>query len=330
MGLQIILKNSDKKLKTKVLVTGASGFIGQSLCARLLNDGYLVAGVVRKNCSVNDIEVVVVGDIGRSTKWDDALVDVDVVVHLAARAHVLKETEKTPLEKYRETNLYGTEQLARSAAIKGVKKFIFLSSIGVNGEVTTKNLKFKPDDIPKPHNDYSNSKWEAEEVLAKIGRKTGMEFVIIRPPLVYGEGVKANFHNLLCWLNKGVPLPFGAIKNKRSFISLYNLVDFIVTCIEHPKSAGQIFLVSDGDDLSTTELFYKLSYLLDRKTYLLEINEKIVKLLLSILGLNKLKHRLCCSLQIDVSKNKSLLGWDPPASVDEGLNKTVKSFLKNG
>jgi len=311
--------------KSDILITGATGFIGRRLCERATQEGRAVRRAVR--CS-GVLDGVVVGNLDADTDWSTALKGIETVVHLAARVHIMMDTVKDPLEEFRKVNTVGTLNLARQAAESGVKRFIYLSSIKVNGEATQLGSPFTPDDIFVPNDPYALSKYEAEQGLLKLAENSQMEVVIIRPPLVYGPGVKANFLNMIKWLYRGVPLPFGLIHNKRSLVALDNLVDFIITCIDHPAAANEVFLVSDGEDLSTTELLTRASVSLGKKSRLLPVNQRLLELGLKLIGKKNLAQRLCGSLQVDVSKAKELLNWKPAISVNESLRKTVKYYLK--
>lgn len=254
---------------------------------------------------------------------------VDVVIHCAARVHVMHDQAVDPLIEFRKVNLAGTLNLARQAAAAGVQRFVFISSIKVNGEGTAPGMPYHADDAVTPLDAYGISKHEAEQGLLALAAETGMEVVIIRPVLVYGPGVKANFLNMMSWLYKGIPLPFGAIYNKRSLVALDNLVDLIVTCIDHPAAANQVFLVSDGDDLSTTDLLRRMGRALGKPARLIPIPSKWLEFGARLLGKQALAQRLCGSLQVDISKTRELLGWTPPVSVDEGLRKTAEYFLEH-
>ena len=260
------------------------------------------------------------------TDWTQSLLDCEVVIHAAARVHVMRESSKDPLASFRKVNVEGTLNLARQAAAKGVRRFIFISSIKVNGEETF-GVPYTADSEPAPVDPYGISKLEAEQGLMSIASQTGMEVVIIRPVLVYGPGVKANFLSMMKWLSQGIPLPFGAINNRRSLVALGNLVDLVVTCIDHPKAANQKFLVSDGDDLSTTMLLNKMAQALNKPARLLPIPSFFLKLAAFLLGKQSLSQRLCGSLQVDIDKNRELLGWKPPLSVDSALGATARDFL---
>jgi nucleoside-diphosphate-sugar epimerase len=318
-------------LRTKVLVTGATGFVGSAFLARTASDGqFLLRAVLRREVQglPSEIETVFVEGLTAATVWIAALQDIDVVVHAAARVHVMQDTSTDPLTEFRRVNVEGTLNLARQAATAGVKRFIFISSIKVNGEVTLLDKPFVSDDPPAPIDPYGISKLEAEQGLQLLAKKTGLEVVIIRPPLVYGPGVKANFAAMLKWLDKGVPLPFGAIQNRRSLIALDNLIDFILTCIEHPQAANQIFLVSDGEDVSTAELLRKTANAMGKKSLLLPVPVGAMRFMAKLLGKEAVADRLFGSLQVDISKARNLLGWIPPISVDEGLRRTVLGLKK--
>lgn len=311
--------------KSKLLITGASGFIGGHLCRYASSEGWPVRGVVRDEAVEN---TVLVPDVSRNTDWSSALKGCGMVVHLAARAHIMSDTAKEPLEEFRKVNTYGTLNLAQQAADSGVKRFIYLCSIKVNGESSPLDSPFTPDDVFMPTDPYALSKYEAEKGLLRIAKKTKMEVVIIRPPLVYGPGVRANFLTMIKWLNKRVPLPLGAIHNRRSLVAVDNLVSLITVCIEHPAAANQIFLVSDDEDLSTSQLLNRILQSLSKRTWLLPMNQKVLEFCLGVIGKKDLAQRLCGSLQVDISKTKNLLNWSPLVSIQDELNKTVKHFIK--
>lgn len=316
------------KKNGNVLVTGANGFIGRQFCARLNECGYLVKAASRNSDNQIDVtEHVQVNGIDCNTDWSYALKEVSVVVHLAARVHVMSDKSSNPLAEFRKVNVEGTLNLAEQAAKAGVKRLIFLSSIKVNGENTELNRPFTAEDIPKPEDPYGLSKLEAEQGLLKISKKTGMEVVIVRPPLVYGAGVKANFAMMLRLLKLGLPLPFGSVNNnRRSFIGIDNLVDFLMLCIHHPAAANQIFLVSDDEDISTAMLLKKLGEALGRPAKLINISTKILEVGFKLIGKKTFSQRLLGNLQIDIIKNKNLLGWEPLISVDEGFHQIVKVY----
>ncbi len=308
-----------------VLVTGAAGFIGRALVDRLLGEGVPTVAAVRRPLTGG--RMIAVGDIGPHTDWRGALAGVDCVVHLAARVHVMHERAADPLAEFRKVNVDGTLALARQAVAAGVRRFIFVSSIKVNGEGTAPGRPFAADDAPAPADAYGISKLEAERSLLALAAETGMQIVIIRPVLVYGPGVKANFRGMMAWLNKGVPLPLGAIDNRRSLVALDNLVDLILTCMNHPAAAGQVFLVSDGEDLSTTELLRRMGAALGRPARLLPVPAAWLDGAARLLGKGAVAQRLCGSLQVDIEKTRRLLDWTPPVTVDEALRETARHFL---
>lgn len=307
----------------KVLVTGASGFVGQHLVKELKLQQILVITVGRNNPFSQVDDFYVVKDFSDASTWLEPLAGCDVVIHLAARVHVMKEKSQNPLDEFRKVNVNGTLTLAKQAEKAGVKRFIYVSSVKVNGEFTRENFPFNEIDRPNPQDAYGVSKFEAEDGLLKLAKETNMEVVIIRPPLVYGSGVKANFFSLIQLVKRGIPLPLGAIKNKRSFVYVENLVSLIVCCIKHPAAANQVFLVSDGFDLSTPELIRKIANALGIKPKLIPIPQSIIELIANWMGKKNLIQRLCGNLQLDISKARRLLNWEPPISVDEGMKKTV-------
>lgn len=310
----------------KVLITGASGFVGEALVFRLLMDKKNIpVAAARGATRLQGLCPIVHFDLN-DPKALPVLNDVRVVIHAAARVHVMNETAIDALAEFRKINVEGTLRLAKRAAESGVKRFIFISSIKVNGESTLLGKPFKADDVPAPVDPYGVSKHEAEQALRLFSRETGMEVVIIRPPLVYGPGVKANFLNMMCWLNKEVPLPFGAIRNQRSLVAIGNLVDFVVTCIDHPAAANQTFLVSDGQDLSTTQLLRRLASALQKKPRLLSLPTWLLVLVATILKRRAVAHRICGSLQVDISKNRELLGWVPPINMDKAMRQTAGHY----
>jgi nucleoside-diphosphate-sugar epimerase len=315
----------------RILLTGASGFVGGAVAKQLLRIDSVDLLLAGRRCVPELIPrsvFVPVAEINSATDWVAALVDVEVVVHCAARVHVMNEAASDPLAEFREVNVAGTLNLARQAMATGVKRFIFISSVKVNGEGSEPGRPFTPEDTPAPVDAYGISKMEAEQGLLTLAAETGMEVVIIRPTLIYGPGVKANFLSMMSWLHKAVPLPFGAIYNQRSLVALDNLVDLIVTCIVNPAAANQTFLVSDGEDLSTTELLRRMGVALGKPARLLGVPSWLLEAVAAVLGKKALAQRLCGSLQVDISKTRELLNWSPPVSVDEALRKTAKHFLE--
>jgi nucleoside-diphosphate-sugar epimerase len=309
---------------TKLLVTGASGFVGKAVCNEALKKGFKVRGSLRNYHSHNSpIESVMIPEINSRTDWTSALKKVDVLVHLAARVHVMRETEINPIVLFREINVNGTLNLAYQAVNAGCKRFIFLSSIGVNGHNTQLGHPFSEVDKVAPHNAYALSKWEAEKGLIRIAEETGLQVVIIRPPLVYGYNAPGNFDFLKRAVYRGWPLPFGALNNQRSFVALDNLVDFIITCITHTNAANNSFLVSDGQDLSTAELVRGMAQAASVPLRLLPVPLWVLKAGASMLGKGDVFQRLCGNLQIDISKTRDFLNWEPPVSVEEGLKRAM-------
>ena len=312
-----------------ILVTGASGFIGQALSRELLQNGQSVILATRSSQNIpslyKDARVIKVDLNDNETNWIAHLQSVDTVIHLAARVHVMKEQAEDSLSLYRQINIEGTEKIAKSAVLAGVRRFIYLSSVKVHGEENI--LPYSELDKKAPLDEYGLSKSDAENKLLEIARQSKMEVVIIRPPLVYGPGVKANFYSLFKIVNKNFPLPFGNIDNKRSYVALTNLVNFIIFCIDHPKAANEVFLISDGEDISTTELVEKIAKALDKKKCLISIPVGLMRFLAMILGKRNLTRRLFGSLRVDSSKARELLGWKPVITMDEQLKITADTFL---
>lgn len=311
----------------RVVVTGASGWVGGTLVRHLAAQPSLqVVAPVRQAGSTlpQDVEVVQVGDFSSRTDWRTALNGADVLVHLAARAHVMHDKLADPLAEYRRVNVQGTAHLARQAAQAGVKRFVFISSVKVNGEAALPGQPFTPADTPAPQDAYGLSKHEAEQVLWQVARDTGMEVVIIRPPLVYGPGVKGNFALMVQWVRQGVPLPLGAVYNRRSLVALDNLVDFMALCARperSPQAANQTFLVSDGDDVSTTELLRRVAQAYEVPPRLLTVPAGLMRSAARLLGKAAVADRLLGSLQVDASKARELLGWTPPVTMQAQLRK---------
>ena len=317
----------------RLLVTGASGFVGSALCGVALKRGFAVRAVNRRSPKTvlglekaHDYETVVGPDLNAHGDWRAALAGVDAVVHTAARVHVMNETEADALTAYRKVNVEGTVALARQAAQAGVRRFVFVSSIKVNGEATRPGHPFCADDASSPLDPYGLSKLEAEQCLLQLSAETGMDMVIVRPPLIYGPGVKANFASMMRWVARGVPLPLGCIHNARSMVALDNLLDLLITCLRHPAAAGQTFLVSDGEDVSTTELLRRLAGAMNKKAILLPVPATWLEFGAALIGKRGVTQRLCGSLQVDIEKTRRLLGWSPPLSLDQGLKKAVEGM----
>lgn len=311
-------------MSSRLLITGASGFVGHAVCQQAVCHGFSVNGALRRRGEVpKSVQPFVVCEINGSTDWDSVLRDVSAVIHLAARVHVMHDTAADPLTAFRAVNVDGTLNLARQSATAGVKRFVFVSSVKVNGESTQPGQAFAEADTANPQDAYGQSKHEAEHGLRQLSADTGMEVVIIRPPLVYGSGVKANFAALMRAVQRGWPLPLGAVHNQRSLVALDNLVDFIITCITHPQVANQTFLVSDGQDLSTTELVRGMAQAAGVPARLLPVPVWALQAGASLLGKGAAVQRLCGNLQVDISKARSLLGWVPPVSVQEGLRRAM-------
>ena len=315
----------------RVLLTGATGFVGRGVLERMsaLANLELVATLRRPVPGFPEpIVSLQIPGIDPYTDWEKGLEGIDAVIHSAARVHVMHDTSFDPLAEFRRVNVEGTLNLACQAATAGVRRFIFISSIKVNGERTASGAPYLADAQPAPADPYGISKMEAEQGLRALAAETGMEVVIIRPVLVYGPGVKANFLSMMRWLYKGVPLPFGAIHNRRSLVALDNLVDLIVTCIDHPAGCNQTFLVSDGEDLSTSELLRRMGTALGKPARLLPVPSWLLETGAALLGKKELSQRLCGSLQVDISKTRELLNWAPPVCVDDALCKTAQHFLE--
>ena len=303
----------------KVLVSGANGFIGRALCSHFSSLGHSVVPAVRRSCGMKGEHIV-----GDKPSWMHALAGCSSLVHLAGRAHVMQDHEPDPLQAFRAANVVTTTELANRAVEAGVRRFVFMSTIKVNGEETTPGCRIKPDDLTAPQDPYAISKWEAENGLLEIARNTGLEVVIIRPPLVYGPGVKGNFASLIRWVNSGVPLPLGAILNCRSMIALENLVSFAALCADaeaSPNAKDQIFLVSDGEDVSTSELLRKVAKAYGCTSHLFPLPVGLIRFAARLMSKASLADRLLGSLVIDGSKAREMLGWSPPVTLDEQLKK---------
>ena len=315
-------------MDSRLLVTGASGFVGRAVVQRAAGKGLALRVATRQTVSgwPAGVENVPGLELAPGTDWSEALAGITEVVHCAARVHVMHDTAADPMAEFRMVNTAASLNFARQAAAEGVRRFVFLSTIFVNG-VETCGTPYCAEDRAAPRSPYAVSKLEAEEGLRQIAGETGMELAIIRPPLVYGPGVRGNFARLMRALERGMPLPLGAVTNRRSLVALDNLVDLILTCAQHPAAANQTFLVSDGEDLSTTELLRRTSQALGRPARLLPISGAALRVAATALGKRELAQRLFGSLQVDIAKTRSLLGWAPLVSVDEGLRQTAARFL---
>jgi len=324
--------NQSRAPPKRFLLTGGSGFIGKAACLAFLSLGNSIKLTLRSTSGTSiplGCGSMVFEDIRAKTNWSAALKGVDCVIHLAARAHVMTETKADPLAAYREVNVAGTHRLAEQAAASGVRRLVFLSSIGVNGTFTDGPSSFAAQDVPCPTENYAISKWEAEQALWEVSAKTGLEVAVIRSPLVYGPGVKGNMLRLLQWAARGVPLPLGAVNNARSLIGLDNLVDLLIRCVNHPAAAGQTLLVSDGQDLSTPELIRTLAHSMKKPARLLPVPVPLLRAAGSLVGKRAEVDRLVGSLRVDSSHTRALLGWTPPVSVEAGLKKMADWYLQN-
>lgn len=315
----------------RVLLTGASGFVGRGVQVRLVADGIHRLRCAQRNAPVAPlagVEYCLAPSLEAEADWSQALSGVEAVIHCAARVHVMHEQAADPLIEFRRANVKGTLRLAHQAAAAGVRRFVFVSSIKVNGEFTKPGQAYRADDVSNATDPYGISKREAEDELLALAVESGLEVVIVRPPLIYGPGVKANFLSMMHWLQRGVPLPFGAINNRRSLVALDNLVDLLVVCLTHPAASGQRFLVCDDEDLSTTELLRRLSAALGRSARLLPVPQALIERAAIMLGRRQLNQRLCASLQINMDKTRERLGWAPPLTVEQALAKTAAYYLK--
>ena len=323
-------------MEKRIFITGADGFVGRALAVYMSTQKHQMIAAVRKPhpefarlAEQNKWMLVSVGDIGPETDWQAALDGVEAIVHLAARVHIMHDIAIDPLAQFRMVNVRGTERLAHMAASAGVRRFIFLSSIKVNGEGTPLGQPFTETDSPNPQDAYALSKWEAEQALMKISRETGLEVVILRPPLVYGPEVKANFLRLMQWVAWGVPLPFGATRNRRSLIYIGNLVSAIDACLTHPSAANQTFLVSDGEDVSTSDLIRGLAGEMGRKARLISLPPALLSAVAKMIRKGQEAERLLSSLQVDSSRIRRTLNWQPPYTLQAGIRQTVDWYNRD-
>lgn len=311
----------------RLLVTGASGFVGQAVCVQALRRGLTVRAALRKYGELpGSVEPALVGEINGTTDWGGVLRDVDIVIHLAARVHVMHDEASDPLEEFRRVNVAGTEHLARSAAASGVKRLVYVSSIKVNGEATDGGTKFSEIDSPCPQDPYGVSKHEAEQVLQRIAAETGLEVVIVRPPLVYGAGVKGNFDQMLKVLAQGVPLPLASVRNLRSLVYVENLADALILCATHPAAAGQIYLVSDGEAVSTSVLLRQLGDGMGHPARLFPWPPALLRLAGRLIGKAAQVERLLGSLQVNSGRIRRELNWMPPYTLQQGLQATAEWY----
>ncbi|MBI5429896.1 MAG: SDR family oxidoreductase [Nitrosomonadales bacterium] len=312
------------------LVTGASGFVGRCLCAEMLRRGWQVRAAVRSSAPGPDgAQAVTVGDIDGDTDWTDALRGVEVVFHLAARVHVMKDTSADPLAEFLRVNLEGTANLARQAARAGVQRLVYASSIKVNGEKTSASQPFTELDEADPQDPYGISKWQAEQALQRIAQETGLEVVIVRPPLVYGPGVKGNFISLLAAIDKGIPLPLAGARNARSLVYVGNLADALIACATHAAAAGQTYLVSDGQDVSTAMLAEKIADALGRNSRAFYFPPLLLRGIAALLGRSAQVDRLFGSLRVSDAKIRRELNWIAPCTLDRGLRATADWYRKS-
>lgn len=314
-----------------VLLTGATGFVGHAIAVNLLQQAIPLTCISRKPLApeLAAARVQLLPDINAATDWSACLSGITTVIHCAARVHVMNDTASDPLALFRSVNVDATLNLARQAAAAGARQFIFLSSVKVNGEETRPGAAFTETSPPQPSDPYGISKYEAEQALLELAKTSGMAVTIIRPPLVYGPGVRANFLSMMQWVKKGWPLPLGSIHNKRSFVYLPNLVSLVVKCMNHPAAYNEIFLVSDGQDLSTTELLQSSAEAFDLRSRLLPCPPGLLMWLATLAGRKSAAQRLCQSLQVDIAKARRQLGWTPPYTVRQGLQATARHLAKH-
>ncbi|MEW9047184.1 MAG: SDR family oxidoreductase [Stutzerimonas stutzeri] len=311
----------------QILLTGANGFVGKALLESFCREGHQVVAAARQPiASVEGARYLAIRDMNDTHAWRRAAHGIDAVVHTAARVPIMRGSGDD-LALYRQVNVSGTLTVARAAAAAGVKRFVFISSIKVNGEGTPPGRPFRADDTPGPTDAYGESKLEAEQALTKLASATGMEVVIVRPPLIYGPGVKGNFSTLAKLVETGIPLPLGAVKNKRSLVGIDNLVSLVTRCIEHPAAANQVLLATDGEDLSTAELLRKLAVVRGRPCRLISVPTGLLHVGATLVGKKASAQRLLGSLQADITKTRELLDWDPPYTVDQGLRRCFETRM---
>lgn len=306
-----------------MLITGANGFVGSSLCRRLNAEGIPFVAAVRKKAQNSEYEI---GTITDKVDWSEALTGCDVVVHLAARVHIMDDCALDPLAAFRSTNVDATLNLARQAISAGVTRFVFVSSVKVNGEMTD-GAPFTASDPPAPVDPYGQSKWEAERALTELALNSDLQLVIVRPPLVYGPGVRANFRRLMQLVKMGIPLPLGSVHNQRSMVALDTLVDLLILCCRHPAASGQVFMVSDDHDVSISELLRMLAVAMGKRSRLFPFPPQLIAGTAVCLGKSAVAGRLLDSLQVDIRHTKETLQWRPPVSMELSLKKTVADFL---
>lgn len=317
------------------LFTGARGFVGTIALAAFSRKGHVLRAVASQHSRNDQADNAIKVDWRQmslkegESGWASLLVDIDVIIHLAARVHIMHDDASNPLEEFRKVNVAGTENLARAAAASGVKRLVYVSSVKVNGEETHSGRRYTEVDVPAPQDPYGISKWEAEQALHRVAQETGLEVVIVRPPLVYGAGVKGNFVQMLKVLAKGIPLPLASVNNLRSLVYVENLVDALILCATHPAAAGQTYLVSDGEDISTPELLHRLGVAMGHPARLIPCPEVVLKLLGKLAGRSGQVERLLGSLQVDSGKIRRELNWTPPYSLQQGLQETAEWYRRN-
>lgn len=311
----------------RVIVTGANGFVGRALCAEALGRGFIVRGIIRSPCDLPmGVENIVVDSIDGNTDWRDTLTGCGIVIHLAARVHVMCDEAEDPLVEFRRVNTAGTEHLARCAAASGVKRLLYVSSIKVNGEETRNGHSYSEQDTPAPLDPYGVSKWEAEQALQCVVQETGLQVVIVRPPLVYGAGVKGNFAQMMRVIACGIPLPFASVHNRRDLLYVGNLVDALLVCATHPAAAGRTYLLSDGESISTPDLLRSLAEAMDVPSRVFPCPLLLLEIAGKMVGKSAQAERLLGSLQVDSSTTRRELNWQPPYTLQQGLQRTATAY----